>query len=329
MAQTTYHIRVAFSSYEKSYLTEYLHSYLAEIKRHNPLANLSTPDMTSHHELVMFDSPPQTQISAFQLFQLKIELIHSFQPSEIYFSAYLKFPDSFHLLNPYQTDDSSGTLLPLCTQNEKYPIPSIYPQHQSDPIILNQLSLNLNMEQLQYSQSPYSVWKQVESQAGNIYFPDHQSLLHSLPSVQNPPPNHQIHKHPVRWNQRFHPRDTNDFSDASQNHHPPFKTPWKNNPPPPIKSPIFDNNQFNEHQHQQPQQMPTDTGTIPKLTNQYLQQVVKKITTTLNEQKLSNHPTVRETQHHPTSRPGHQLPRNKQFHPTDLSTDLSLSEPSI
>ena len=39
MAQTTYHIRVAFSSYEKSYLTEYLHSYLAEIKRHNPLAD--------------------------------------------------------------------------------------------------------------------------------------------------------------------------------------------------------------------------------------------------------------------------------------------------
>ena len=80
MAQTTYHLRVAFSSYEKSYLIEFLHYYLAEIRRHNPLANLATPDMTSHHELVMFDSPPQTQISAFQLFQLKIELIHSFQP---------------------------------------------------------------------------------------------------------------------------------------------------------------------------------------------------------------------------------------------------------
>ena len=141
MTQTTYYIRVEFSNYEKAYLTEYLQSYLAKVKRHNPLANLYTPNMTSHHDLIMFDSQPQTQISAFQLFQLKIELIHSFKPSEIYFNAYLKdsklFPNCYHLLNQFQTDDCEDTLLPLSTQNGKFPIPSIYPQHQTKPIILH------------------------------------------------------------------------------------------------------------------------------------------------------------------------------------------------
>ena len=187
MDKSTYHLRVEFSNYEKAYLTEYLQSYLNTVKRHKPLAILHTPSMTSHHDLLMFDSSPQTQISAFQLFQLKINLIHSFNPSEIYFTAYLKdadqFPNSFNLINQFQADDCVNTLLPLSTKNGKLQIPSIYPPHHTKLIILHQLSLNLIFEKLQYSQSPYTVWKQVEVSAGNIHFPDTQSLLHSLPSV--------------------------------------------------------------------------------------------------------------------------------------------------
>ena len=117
--------------------------------------------MTTHHEIIQFDSTPETVISAFQLFQLKIDLIHAFNPSEIYFMAYLQntngiFPECYQLLHQFQNEDCTDTLLPLSTPNGRFPVPSIYPQHQTKPIVLYQLSLNLNMEQMQYSTSPYS-----------------------------------------------------------------------------------------------------------------------------------------------------------------------------
>ena len=104
MARTTYHLRIEFSNYEKSFLIQHLKSYLSKIKRYKPTANLTTHGMTTHHEIVKFDTTPETVISAFQLFQLKIELIHAFNPSsEVYFSAYFQnpndlFPECYQLL---------------------------------------------------------------------------------------------------------------------------------------------------------------------------------------------------------------------------------------
>ena len=72
MDQTSFHLRVEFSNYEKSFLTEYLQSYLAKIKRYDPSANFKTPNMTTHHDLLQFESTQETLIPAFQLFQLKI-----------------------------------------------------------------------------------------------------------------------------------------------------------------------------------------------------------------------------------------------------------------
>ena len=85
--------------------------------------------MTTHHEIIQFDSAPETAISAFQLFQLKIDLVHAFNPSEIYFTAYLQnanelFPDCYQLLHQSEHVDCRDTLLPLATQNGKFPVPS-------------------------------------------------------------------------------------------------------------------------------------------------------------------------------------------------------------
>ena len=85
METTAFHLRVEFSNYEKSYLTEHLHSYLGKVKRYDPSMNVKTPSMTSNHDLLQFESTPETLIPAFQLFQLKIDLIHAFNPSELYF----------------------------------------------------------------------------------------------------------------------------------------------------------------------------------------------------------------------------------------------------
>ena len=80
MARTTYHLRIEFSNYEKSFLIQHLKPYLSKIKRYKHTANLNTPSMTTQHEIIQFDSTPETVISAFQLCQLKIELIHAFNP---------------------------------------------------------------------------------------------------------------------------------------------------------------------------------------------------------------------------------------------------------
>ena len=220
----TIHLRVEFNSYEKSFLIQHLKAYLQRIKRYKPPVNLITPSMSTHHEMIQFDVTPELVIPAFQLFQLHIELIHSFSPvSEVYFSAYLDnnsdlFPECYQLLHSLQPDDSHNTLLPLSTSNGRFAIPSIYPQHQTKPLVLYSLSLNITIEQMQNSTSPYRIWKPVESNQGNIFFPDQQSLLHSLPSIQHPPPNFPTQdkklsgKEPLKWNNRVHPKPQSNSS---------------------------------------------------------------------------------------------------------------------
>ena len=37
-----------------------------------------------------------------------------------------------------------------------------------------------------YSTAPYQVWKPIEARRGNMCFPSDQSIIHGLPSLQNP-----------------------------------------------------------------------------------------------------------------------------------------------
>ena len=112
MDPTSFHLRIEFSNYEKSFLTEHLQSYLPKIKHYSPSADFKTPNMSTHHEILQFKSTPETLIPAFQLFQLKINLTHSFNPPELYFSASLQnakdfSPNCYQLINPFQPEDSS------------------------------------------------------------------------------------------------------------------------------------------------------------------------------------------------------------------------------
>ena len=86
----------------------HLNSYMKTIMRNRPdIGQLDLPSMQINHTLLQFQSPPETKISAFQLFPLKIQLIHSFQPSQLFFQAALAnqealFPQSITLLHPDQ-----------------------------------------------------------------------------------------------------------------------------------------------------------------------------------------------------------------------------------
>ena len=90
METTAFHLRVGFSNYEKSYLIEHLNSYLAKVKRYDPSMNVDTPSMTSNHDLLQFESTPETNIQAFQLFQLKIDLIMPSIPRSCIFLSNFK-----------------------------------------------------------------------------------------------------------------------------------------------------------------------------------------------------------------------------------------------
>ena len=86
---------------------------------------------------------------------------------------------------------------------------------------------------MQYSTNPYRTWKPVEAQTGNLYFPDHKSLLHSLPSIQNhppniPPPGQKPVREQVLWSQKSYPKTQNDYY---QDDHSDVRTfSYKQNP---------------------------------------------------------------------------------------------------
>ena len=108
--------------------------------------------MSTHHEMIQFDATPDLMIPAFQLFQLHIELTHSFSP--MFFTAYLDnsshlFPHCYQLLHSLQPVDAHNTLLPLSTSNGRFAIPSIYPEHEIKPLVLYTLTLNITIEQMQ------------------------------------------------------------------------------------------------------------------------------------------------------------------------------------
>ena len=131
---------------------EYLVQYLQKIKRHLPQTPFpSTPPfMNSDHILIQFESTQASNINAYELFPLQVMLWHTFSPSELFFTAKLTnselFPKSYSLLHSHQTDLTQNTMLALSTVTGKLQVPSHYPKHQQKPILIYNLSLNLNLQ---------------------------------------------------------------------------------------------------------------------------------------------------------------------------------------
>ena len=101
----TYHLKTLFSNYEKSFLMEHLVQYLMKIKRHLPQTQTLPQTqnfLNSDHILLQFESSPESNINAYELFPLQVMLWHTFAPSELFFTAKLTnselFPNSYNLL---------------------------------------------------------------------------------------------------------------------------------------------------------------------------------------------------------------------------------------
>ena len=215
----TYHLKISFSQYEKSFLMEHLTQYLKTIQRHLPKQNFpqDIPFMTSDHCLLQFESTQTSLIPAYELFLLDVQFWHTFQPSQLCFTAKMSnsnlFPNAYGLLHESQTDLTQDTLLALNTPSGTYPVASHLPPHQIKPILVYQLSLNIHLEQLQYSLSPYNEWFQIETEGGHLNFPTEPTVNFSqLPPIQNehfppmklPPLPRSVHFNNRRSNQNNH-----------------------------------------------------------------------------------------------------------------------------
>ena len=188
----TYHLKLSFSQYEKSYLMEHLTQYSKKIQRHLPKQTFTQdpPFMTSDHRLLQFESTQTSLIPAYDSFLLDVKFWHTFQPSQLCFTAKMSnlnfFPNAYCLLHQSQTDVTPDTLLALDTSTGTHLVPSHLPPHEVKPLLIYQLSLNIHLEQLQYSLAPYNDWHQIETEAGHLNFPTTPSVNFSqLPPIQN------------------------------------------------------------------------------------------------------------------------------------------------
>jgi hypothetical protein len=78
----TYHLRVLFSNYEKSYLTEHLVLYLRKIQRHLPQSEISKSHtfLNTNHSLIQFESTAESFINAYEIFTLHLTCAIPFPP---------------------------------------------------------------------------------------------------------------------------------------------------------------------------------------------------------------------------------------------------------
>ena len=260
----TYHLKTLFSNYEKSFLMEHLVLYLKKIQRHLPQTSAISQTQTflnSDHSLIQFQSPPESCVNAYELFPLEVKLWHAFSPSQLFFTAKLsnieQFPNSYTLLHAQQTDLNQNTMLALNTPTGTLNIPSHYPKHQQKAILIHNLTLNLHLEQLQYSMAPYHVWHQVETAGGHLYFPSEPGILHSFPPLQNE--NIRTFPHLPR-NVSFHQTNSDmfyqedDYSPRSYRPHRPFSDRFPQNQNT-FRDPAPEFQQQNNPQSEFPQQI--------------------------------------------------------------------------
>ena len=145
----TYHLKLSFSQYEKSYLMEHLTQYQKKIQRHLPKQTLTQdpPFMTSDHRLLQFESTQTSLIPAYDSFLLEVKFWHVFQPSQLCFTAKMSnsnFSNAYCLLHQSQTDATPDTLLALDTSTGTHLVPSHLPPHEIKPLLIYQLSLNIH-----------------------------------------------------------------------------------------------------------------------------------------------------------------------------------------
>ena len=267
----TYQLRLIFSQYEKCYLTDHLTQYVQKIQRHLPKAilDIDPPYMLSDHRLLQFESTVTTLIPAYDNFLLDVNFWHMFNPSRLLFTA--KFSNVNFFTNPYcllhqlQSEEIPDTLLSLDTPTGTHLIPTHLPLHETKPLLISQLSLNIHLEQLQYSLAPYDIWHQVESTAGHLHFPSTPSVDFSqFPPIQNrqfnpvlPPLPRTVHfTHTTNNNsQQYNPyRDIEALRagiarlsrEVHQNHPPPI-------PQPPHSEQETQNQTLNHSQNRVPQ----------------------------------------------------------------------------
>ena len=129
----TYQLKINFSQYEKSFLTDYLTQYVQKIQRHLPKVTLDIdpPFLLSDHWLLQFESTPTSLIPAYDSFLLDVKFWHIFKPSRLLFTAKFSnlnfFPNAYCLLHQSQSDEIPDTLLSLDTTSGTHLVPSHFP----------------------------------------------------------------------------------------------------------------------------------------------------------------------------------------------------------
>ena len=165
-------------------------------------------------------------------------MIKSFLPQpRIYFTGCIcnaarTFPDCYKLdHHSLQPQDAEDPLLPLHTRDGTFHLPSIVPQEDVRAFAIHSFSLNISMEHMAYSLSPYSVWDPIQTHQGFMTFPDNSSssTLHSLPSITNPPPD-TFPFQPVRNHVSFAPyKNQQTHQRLRPQTHLPFRPPRPQN----------------------------------------------------------------------------------------------------
>ena len=115
-----YKLRLQLTGYEAHYLREFLKTYLEKIQRSSPQTTFEVPHLEPNHTILQITSEEATEISAFQLFSYRVDLIQDFDPPRVYFRSSFPtvaslWPSAHHVPHPYQPDHCAGTVLPLST----------------------------------------------------------------------------------------------------------------------------------------------------------------------------------------------------------------------
>ncbi len=88
-SMNSYQLRLWLTGYETGYLQEHLKTYLDRIQRHKPQTAFETPHLETCHPILFIDSEETTNIPAYNLFTITVNLIQDFTPSRVYFRASL------------------------------------------------------------------------------------------------------------------------------------------------------------------------------------------------------------------------------------------------
>ena len=188
-----YRLRLTLTGYETHFLRENLKTYLETIQRSSPQTVFDVPHLEPSHTILQITSMETTNISAFELFPFRVDLIQDFDPPRVYFKASFRvlaalWSSATHIRHPFQPDHCAGTILPLSTTTGYLSVPSKYPVHQRQPIEIATLTLHSTFESLTYSPNPFEHYRQFEIKQGFLSLLDTADLNITAPDIFNPPP---------------------------------------------------------------------------------------------------------------------------------------------